>query len=260
MNRIAILILLISASLGTAHAQGQFQKTMNNGVLVWNNRPKPGDMATWAGGRDAQGYAHSAGTLTWWKESRWISKYSGTMVHGRLEGFVRNEDADGAAFSGTFRNGQKQSDWKAVTSVAVVDKRPTPQQPEVKAKEEAGMAEPLLTDEEKKHLLGAIASDISSAQLGFLGALMSGGGGRQNALRAIEQLCPSSTPDERNAALNALHRMVDDDMVAVYREHGRAVYKTTLHKAAGQQCSSVTTNQKLIQVMDDVLDLAVPFK
>lgn len=36
------------------------------------------------------------------------------MVHGKLSGFITNEDADGTKFQGTYVNGRKSSDWSEV--------------------------------------------------------------------------------------------------------------------------------------------------
>src|SRR5437870_4263117 len=91
-----LLALLIT---GPAFA-GQYQRTKDGKTRVWNENPKPGDLVTWSGGRDAEGYATGYGTLTWFapqkalltgsniaREGHYIvsSRASGTMVHGKFE-------------------------------------------------------------------------------------------------------------------------------------------------------------------------------
>jgi hypothetical protein len=98
---------------GTApslNGDGTFQLT-REGVLVWNNYPRPGDEASWSGDRDAEEYATGNGTITWFKRGRFITRYTGRMVHGKLDGAVTNEDENGKKFHGTFSNGVKSADW-----------------------------------------------------------------------------------------------------------------------------------------------------
>jgi hypothetical protein len=91
-----LLALLIT---GTAFA-GRYQRTKDGKTRVWNENPKPGDLATWSGARDAEGYATGYGTLTWFtpqnvrltgsniarRRSYTVSsRVSGIMVHGKFE-------------------------------------------------------------------------------------------------------------------------------------------------------------------------------
>jgi WD40 repeat protein len=92
------------------NGDGTFQLT-REAVLVWNNYPRPRDEASWSGGRDAEGYAKGNGTITWFKRGRFTTRYTGRMVHGKLDGAVTNEDANGKKFHGTFSNGVKSADW-----------------------------------------------------------------------------------------------------------------------------------------------------
>jgi hypothetical protein len=79
-------------------------------------------MVTWSGQRDAEGFASGKGTLTWYRADKnfqtgsllpsvdsivVVTRYSGTMVHGKLNGPVRNVDANGKTFQLTFANGSK---------------------------------------------------------------------------------------------------------------------------------------------------------
>jgi hypothetical protein len=59
--------------------------------------------------------------LTWYKNGNWASRYCGTMVRGRLNGFVTNQDANGKRFQGTYVNGNKSSDWSEVTEATAPD-------------------------------------------------------------------------------------------------------------------------------------------
>jgi hypothetical protein len=98
-----LLALLIT---GTALA-GRYQQTRDNKTRVWNENPKPGDLVTWSGARDAKGYATGYGTVTWFTTQNeaetgsgmlaWLRhiarqrhytvsrRESGIMVQGKLE-------------------------------------------------------------------------------------------------------------------------------------------------------------------------------
>ena len=89
---------------------GMFQRT-KDGVLIWNNYPRPDDEAFWSGGHDANGYAEGQGTLRWYTRGRFVTEYVGRMVRGKLDGPVKNTDASGKRFHGTFIDGVKSADW-----------------------------------------------------------------------------------------------------------------------------------------------------
>jgi hypothetical protein len=98
-----LLALLIT---GTAFA-GRYQRTKDGTTRVWNENPKPGDLVTWSGARDATGYATGYGTVTWFTPQNevetgsglpaWLRhitrqrhytvsrRESGIMVHGKFE-------------------------------------------------------------------------------------------------------------------------------------------------------------------------------
>ncbi len=94
---------------------GMFQRTKESAlfpsVLIWNNYPRPDDEAFWSGGHDANGYAEGQGTLRWYTRGRFVTEYVGRMVHGKLDGPVKNTDASGKRFHGTFIDGVKSADW-----------------------------------------------------------------------------------------------------------------------------------------------------
>jgi hypothetical protein len=106
---------------------GVYQRTKDGKTLVWNNYPRQGDAASWSGDRDMNGYATGYGTLTWFRieptiETRSnipfgrrrffvLSRYSGNMVQGKLNGPVVNIDANGKTFRGKFSMGRKTGDW-----------------------------------------------------------------------------------------------------------------------------------------------------
>jgi hypothetical protein len=106
----------------TISSSGTYQRTRDGKTYVWNNYPKPTDQASWLGERDPEGYATGNGSLNWYKHGRWISRYTGSMVRGKLNGFVINEDANGAKFQGAFVDGTKSSDWAQVREFST----PTP--------------------------------------------------------------------------------------------------------------------------------------
>ena len=134
---------LLMALASVLHAGGgSYQRTDDGKALVWNNHPLPGDTATWTGDRDLEGYATGYGTLTWSRRELKtrtgsnlpvvkhieLTRYSGMMIRGRLDGPVENVDANGKTFHGTFADGRKTKDWKPGPA-------PTPSETEVAANE-----------------------------------------------------------------------------------------------------------------------------
>jgi hypothetical protein len=116
------LLLLVNSAL----AGGAYQRTKDRKTKVWNNSPQPGDVATWSGERDTDGYATGSGTLTWSivtsrklvtgshlpsAAHSIVLRYSGNMVQGKLDGPVVNVDENGATFHGKFANGRRVGDW-----------------------------------------------------------------------------------------------------------------------------------------------------
>ena len=76
---VSILLLILAKS---ALTEGAYQRTEDRKkTLVWNNDPKPGDTATWSGGRDSDGYAMGPGTLNWFRIDRNFT--TGSNVSGR---------------------------------------------------------------------------------------------------------------------------------------------------------------------------------
>src|SRR5690349_23462058 len=74
--------MLLFASAGLA---GQYQQTKDSKTIVWNDDHKPGDLVSWSGKRDADGYATGYGMLTWYTpDDKVSSRVSGTMVHGKF--------------------------------------------------------------------------------------------------------------------------------------------------------------------------------
>jgi hypothetical protein len=119
--------MLLLCAHGAYAGGGKYQRTKDGKALVWNNHPLPGDAATWSGDRDPEKYATGYGTLTWSRrenKSRTgsnipipqhieLTRYSGMMIRGRLDGPVVNVDANGKTFHGTFADGRKTKDWAA---------------------------------------------------------------------------------------------------------------------------------------------------
>lgn len=115
-TRSVVVACIVQLIFAAGAGAGQYQRTNDGRAYVWNNFPKPDDSVSWSGGIDSQRYATGNGTLTWYQSGTWVSRYSGTMVHGKLNGFVTNEDADGTKFQGTYVSGRKSSDWSEVTA------------------------------------------------------------------------------------------------------------------------------------------------
>jgi hypothetical protein len=128
-------------------AEGAYQKTKDGQTTVWNGTPKPGDVATWSGGRDEKGYASGEGTLVWYSPRESFlnngkpgkpvvfARYTGRMVHGKLDGMVTAQQK-GVTSHATFSNGRKISHWVAgrapvlaespAESVASTESKPKP--------------------------------------------------------------------------------------------------------------------------------------
>ena len=101
-----------------ARGEGNYQPTKNGRTLVWNNHPKPGDLVTWAGGRDREGYGRGFGTLIWYtKETKFgkaafYARYWGRMVDGKFEGPV-NVHAKRTTRYAIFIDGTRVTGWTA---------------------------------------------------------------------------------------------------------------------------------------------------
>jgi hypothetical protein len=98
-----------------------YQRTRDGKTLVWNNHPKPGDEATWSGGRDRDGYARGFGTLTWYTTERADSglakpelyaHYWGNMIRGKLNGPV-NVHSKRKTHYAIFADGARLTRWAA---------------------------------------------------------------------------------------------------------------------------------------------------
>ena len=115
--------VLLFASV--AAGAGTYQRTQDGRTLVWNDDPKRGEEASWSGKRDKNGFAAGSGTLTWYKVERTvvtgssipnarrhaivISRYSGQMVQGKLEGPVAYVGPDGKKSQATFVDGSESA-------------------------------------------------------------------------------------------------------------------------------------------------------
>lgn len=136
--RLATLVVIPSLLLvARIYAEGTYQRSDDRKkTLVWNNDPQPGDIATWTGDRDAEGYATGPGTLSWARVNRGfstgsnlsttkkrtpISTYSGTMVHGKFDGVVTTVDR-GKTYHANFVDGQRKGNWAAGTAIAKAEK------------------------------------------------------------------------------------------------------------------------------------------
>ena len=126
--RIVFIFVLLLFLSDRVSAEGSYVRTKDRKTLVWTNYPRQGETVKWSGRRDKQGYAIGFGTLTWYKADssslktgsfipfgRHVatSRFSGNMVHGKLDGAVLNVDPTGERFHATFVDGRKTTDWTA---------------------------------------------------------------------------------------------------------------------------------------------------
>ena len=106
-----VICLGFFLTAGAVFAQGDYQRTKDGKALVWNDEPKPGDVAVWSGDRDAEGYATGAGTLVWYQANGHVfGRYFGNMVKGRFDGEV-NVHSNGRTAHAVFENGKRASIW-----------------------------------------------------------------------------------------------------------------------------------------------------
>jgi hypothetical protein len=104
-------LLALSAAIGLA--AGNYQRTKDGKVIVWNGDPRPGDAAQWFGGRDGDGYAAGIGTLVWYTgKGEVYASYHGKMVRGKLDGPIDSRSAGKLAHA-VFVNGERTTRWAA---------------------------------------------------------------------------------------------------------------------------------------------------
>jgi len=69
LKNVSVLTFALLAFSVSAHA-GAYRRALFSGALIWSERPRTTEEATWSGKRDAQGYATGYGTLTWYSRER----------------------------------------------------------------------------------------------------------------------------------------------------------------------------------------------
>ena len=116
------LLLLVA---GAAFGDGTYQRTRDGKTMIWNDRARPGDEASWSGDRDRQGYAAGFGTLTWYTtehkgeggsaKSVIDVRYWGNMVRGKFDGPV-NAHSKGKTDHAIFADGERTTRWVAGTA------------------------------------------------------------------------------------------------------------------------------------------------
>jgi hypothetical protein len=107
--------------MNVARGEGAYQPTRNGKTLVWNKHPKPGDQATWSGGRDREGYGRGFGTLIWYTKETDSTKpaiyarYWGRMIGGKFNGPV-NVHSKKKTHYAIFADGDRITHWSAGTA------------------------------------------------------------------------------------------------------------------------------------------------
>ncbi len=117
----ALFLLVVGAAFGG----GTYQRTRDGKTMVWNDRAKPGDKASWSGSRDREGYATGFGTLTWYTaehrndagSTRLVVdvRYWGNMVRGKFDGPV-NAHSKGKTDYAVFADGTRTTRWTVGTA------------------------------------------------------------------------------------------------------------------------------------------------
>jgi hypothetical protein len=172
--------LLVFANV--AFGDGAYQRTKNGKTLVWNNDPKPGDEATWSGGRDRDGYARGFGTLTWYTVLQepnsakpvLYARYWGNMVRGKLNGPV-NVHSKRKTDHAIFADGVRTTRWAGGPAPSRAGAQPhaalagQSTVPEPSSTKGAGVASPEAPAEGPSRTGGTVAK-TESAQLSALNA------------------------------------------------------------------------------------------
>jgi hypothetical protein len=120
-GRLLLICGTLLVSIESTRGDGRFQSTRDGNTLVWNNHPKPGDVAAWSGARDARDYAHGFGQLSWYTKERGFvrpqlyARYWGRMVDGKLEGPV-NVHAQRKTHYAIFIDGTRVTGWTRGTA------------------------------------------------------------------------------------------------------------------------------------------------
>jgi len=203
---------------------GIYQRTKDGKTLVWNNYPVPNDQATWSGKRDANGYATGPGTLTWYTSqkafttgsmlpakgpSAVITRLTGTMVKGKLNGPVINLDSEGKTFRLTYVNGVKAGDRHGNSAAKSTERENEP----VSLTDDETSSQPTSEDASAKTLAN---TNKTSVELPAEGPSEAASPNPQLVMlakssRSVPAAAPSpsgSTPEELEAAIRG--RMVSD--------------------------------------------------
>jgi hypothetical protein len=120
-GRLLFVCVTLLVSVEVARGEGTYQRTRNGRTLVWNNHPKPGDEATWSGGRDREGYARGFGTLIWYTKETGSAKpalyarYWGRMTGGKFSGPV-NVHSKKKTHYAIFDDGARTTHWSPGTA------------------------------------------------------------------------------------------------------------------------------------------------
>lgn len=124
--------VILLGCAGAVLADGNYQRTKDGKTIVWNDNPRPGDVATWSGDRDSDGYADGFGTLTWYTTRRQgpeaketlYAYYFGNMVRGKFHGPV-NGHSKGVTAHAVFNHGKRTGRWAAGTAASWASPRPS---------------------------------------------------------------------------------------------------------------------------------------
>ncbi|MFN2541264.1 MAG: hypothetical protein ABR514_03725, partial [Chthoniobacterales bacterium] len=102
---------LVVVGAGIALGAGNYQRTKDGKAIVWNGEPKPGDAASWFGGRDKDGYASGMGTLIWYRANGQLyARYHGETVRGKVDGPI-DVQSHGKIAHALFADGKRMTRW-----------------------------------------------------------------------------------------------------------------------------------------------------
>jgi ketosteroid isomerase-like protein len=154
VRRFFVFGALVLLAVNGAEAKGKYERTKDGKARVWNEDRQRHVSASWSGDTDDNGYATGRGTLTWYRAQRtWetgsllpttkyipVSRFTGKMVDGKLEGSVVTVDAGGTTYHAKFADGQKKGDW--IAGPAPSKRKPTIAEPKPESSIAAAKPEP----------------------------------------------------------------------------------------------------------------------
>lgn len=182
-----------------ARGEGNYQSTRDGKTLIWNNNPKPGDVATWTGDRDRADYAHGFGRLVWYTlesgadKPELYARYWGRMVNGKFEGPV-NVHAKRKTHYAIFIDGIRVTSWSPGTAPTRATARWRNLVATRRTNRESGFAQELRRDERESAFAERLRRDEPEAPATGPTEEKAEGGRQKAELESIQDLYTERWP------------------------------------------------------------------